>query len=61
MKRTHILYLAALIALGLGVLSSPVLLLNVTDAQPGPRANPIDVMQMMRDAKDLPVQAYDAT
>lgn len=60
MQRTHILCLAALIALGLGALSSQVVPHNVTDAQPAPRANPIDIMQMMRDAKDLPVEAYDA-
>jgi hypothetical protein len=60
MNRTHILCLAALVALGCGGLNSQLVSLNGTVAQAASCANPIDIMQMMRDAKELPVQAYDA-
>jgi hypothetical protein len=60
MTRIRILGLAALAAVGIGLMSSQLVSFNVTNAQAAFQAIPIDVMQMMRDAGDLPVQAYDA-
>jgi hypothetical protein len=60
MQRTHFIWLFALIPAVLGLLSLRLVLLDVTDARAASRANPIDIMQMMQEAKDLPVQAYDA-
>jgi hypothetical protein len=60
MYRTHFICLFALIAAVLGLLSLRLVLLDVSDARAASRANPIDVMQMMREAKDLPAEAYDA-
>ena len=60
MHRTHYFCLFALIAAGLGLLSLRLVLLDVTDALAASRANPIDIMQMMREAKGLPAEAYDA-
>jgi hypothetical protein len=60
MYRRHFICLVALIAAVLGLLSSRVVLLDVTDARAASGTNPIDIMQMMREANDLPVQTYDA-
>ena len=60
MHRTHFIWLFALIAAGLGLLSLRLVLFDVTDARAASRSNPIDIMQMMREAKDLPAEAYDA-
>jgi hypothetical protein len=59
MNRIHVFCLAALVA-AVGLLSAQVVSLRATDAQAASRADPIDVMQMMRYAKELPAQAYDA-
>ena len=60
MHRTHYICLFALIAAVLGLLSLRLVLFDVTDARAASRANPIDILQMMREAKDLPAEAYDA-
>jgi hypothetical protein len=60
MHRTRILGVVALIAAALGMLSLRLVLLDVTDARAASPSNGIDIMQMMREVKDLPVQAYDA-
>lgn len=60
MHRTHYICLFALIAAVLGLLSLRLVLFDVTDARAASRANPIDIMQMMREAKGLPAEAYDA-
>lgn len=60
MHRTRFIWLFALIAAVLGLLSLRLVLFDVTDARAASRSNPIDIMQMMREAKDLPAEAYDA-
>ena len=60
MHRPHYICLFALIAAVLGLLSLRLVLFDVTDARAASRANPIDIMQMMREAKGLPAEAYDA-
>jgi hypothetical protein len=60
MYRTHFICLFALLAAVLGLLSLRLVLFDVSDARAASRTNPIDIIQMMREAKDLPVQAYDA-
>ena len=60
MQRTHFIWLFALIAAVLGLLSLRLVLFDVADARAASRANPIDIMQMMREAKELPAEAYDA-
>jgi len=60
MHRTSILGLAVLIASVLGLLTFRLVLLDATDARAASQPRSMDIMQMMREAKDLPVQAYDA-
>jgi hypothetical protein len=60
MSHTRILGVAALVAAVLGLLSLRLILLDATDARAASQTKPIDIMQMMREAADLPIQAYDA-
>ena len=60
MYRTRFIWLFALIAAVLGLLSLRLVVLDVTDARAATQASSIDIMHMMREAKDLPVEAYDA-
>jgi hypothetical protein len=60
MHHVRIIGLVTLIAAVLGLLSLRLALLDATDARAASQSKPMDIMQMMREAKDLPVQAYDA-
>ena len=60
MYRTHFICLFALSAVVLGLWSFRLVLFDVTEARAASRSSPIDIMQLMREAKDLPAQAYDA-